>query len=112
MPYVITTSQPVTKPVIGGTYLCPMSRRAVGTLDEARVITGDELRQRLHHTHPKILAHLAIPESGGTVGPLPDGTVIEVEPTEWGELVHAGRLDRDADDERLIIDAYNAAQED
>jgi hypothetical protein len=33
-----------------------------------------------------------ISESGGTVGPLPDGTVIEVEPADWATIIDAGGL--------------------
>jgi hypothetical protein len=55
-------------------------------------------------------------EAGGTVGPLPDGTVIEVAPATWRDLAAQASLDiawvASADtDEAEIIDAYNAEQE-
>jgi hypothetical protein len=53
----------------------------------------------------------ALPESGGTIGPLPDGTVIEVERVSWLSLLKAAFPDHDHGDvygEDEIIDAYNA----
>lgn len=65
-----------------------------------------------------------IPESGGTVGPLPDGTVIEVETTTWPVLVGAAYPDAPSDgqgyaarcaagsraDAGHVIAAFNAKQ--
>jgi hypothetical protein len=64
-----------------------------------------------------------LPESGGTVGPLPNGTVIEVEQVGWSELARlAGRTrytvppDEPVPDGlgrrgwQVILDAYNARQ--
>lgn len=62
-----------------------VSRHAVATLEEAREI-GREMcnlgpGDQFGHDHylPCSAQFDDLPESGGTVGPLPDGTVIEVE---------------------------------
>ena len=37
------------------------------------------------------MIHAAVPEAGGTIGPLPDGTVIEVQPIHVTDpAMHAG----------------------
>jgi hypothetical protein len=60
-------------------------RRAVATLEESRLQIADSLRQsdallgRPHQRVKFVEDALALPESGGTVGPLPDGTLISVE---------------------------------
>lgn len=58
---------------------------------------------------------LALPESGGTVGPFPDGTVIEVAPAQPGELRRACPLIFSSDWVRMSdherVAAYNAAKE-
>jgi hypothetical protein len=128
MPYIITTktitSHPADVVAIRETIL---SRHAVATLDEAR----QEANRSLHRG--KLLADTdyarfgyaidMLPESGGTVGPLPDGTVIAVRPIDYLELAglagwkldYAGRervTGRTRASDRLdLIDAYNAAQE-
>jgi hypothetical protein len=60
-----------------------VSRRAVATLEEANTLATETVlkasmtpRQRAAHI---IAAPFSVPSHGGTVGPLPDGTVIEVE---------------------------------
>lgn len=74
MPYIITTyPEPTMAPGFVGT------RRAVATLEEAREAAYVAAR---HHDDTddgeyETAAH-RIDEAGGTVGPLPDGTVIEV----------------------------------
>lgn len=90
MPYVITTKQRSESYATGHSYVpnaieTVVSRRAVATLDEAR-------EQYLYnavagfHGQPWLDRVDDIPESGGSIGPLPDGTVIEVEPVTWREL--------------------------
>jgi hypothetical protein len=48
----------------------------------------------------------SLPKAGGTVGPLPDGTVIEVKSIDWPDLFIDGgpALFSESD----ILDAYNA----
>jgi hypothetical protein len=51
-----------------------------------------------------------VPESGGTIGPLPDGTVIEVTPQTWGQLSQAAGpqyRNRYAMSNVAILDAFN-----
>jgi hypothetical protein len=66
MPYIITTKSRVK-----------VTRRAVATLDEAQ--DGCYWIAVDHGTTSEGAASIAIPHDGGTIGPLPDGTVIEVE---------------------------------
>jgi hypothetical protein len=122
MPYIVTTKRPEPKgsdPVLWAY----VSRRAVATLEEARryaLTVADEHEGEMWS--PAMLE--AVYEFGGegTVGPLPDGTVIEVVQTTWLDLArqaglaeHVGSLATDA--ERgftyappRILDAYNARQ--
>jgi hypothetical protein len=57
-----------------------------------------------------------LPESGGTIGPLPGGTVIEVERVSGYALIqripsgHPARTHRNDWTPALAVDAYNAAQ--
>lgn len=55
---------------------------AVATLEEARVETGFQVEATSHDNLYAIADEMeqarTLPEAGGTVGPLPDGTVIEV----------------------------------
>lgn len=89
MPYIVTTKRPigVSKSLAPA---CKASRRAVATLEEARanvqkiVAPAEKVKlmspYRIREFTPFVQHALHLPESGGTVGPLPDGTVIEVEP--------------------------------
>jgi hypothetical protein len=105
MPYIMTTKRPPAIPVMGsinepklaregitvergpdGIAIAFVSRHAVATLDDARFHIGIKMGGRVGRPVkvPKefieVLANLS--ESGGTVGPLPDGTLITV---EWEE---------------------------
>jgi hypothetical protein len=108
----------------------PVSRRAVATLEEAREEARDRLRENRslygdsneYRRFGEMIP--ALPEQGGAVGPLPDGTVIEVEQVGWSELARlAGRTrytvppDEPVDPDGLgrkgwqvILDTYNARQ--
>lgn len=104
MPYIVTTTTPygyhgeaecegcggsVHRRGPEGEFRCsdwpkciPVSRRAVGTLDEARH-DAELAMVRAKGDGPmpsreQILAVRGLPEQGGTVGPLPDGTLITV----------------------------------
>lgn len=76
MPYIVTTTRDEYDDWGCGP-LKSSVRRAVATLDEALSAAAAEL-----HAHdparPHALTLTALPAHGGTVGPLPDGTVIEV----------------------------------
>lgn len=92
-------------------------RHAVETIEEARehIVEGvgipePETWAELNATHASIAE---LPESGGTVGPLSDGTIIEVRPVTYAELRGDAGLTGvelyGLRDERRdqIIDAYN-----
>jgi hypothetical protein len=75
-----------------------VSRLAVATLEEARDATYNECvlawhRRDLSHEIDRLMGEIrALPESGGTIGPLPDGTIIEVMPATWTRLYELARL--------------------
>lgn len=138
MPYLITTTTPdegTPNAEFYESYAHAVTRRAVATLDEALFQVDamlDHWDDTEHGSERDIWIRslrTMVPEqvgmSGGTVGPLPDGTVIEVAQIGW---INFERLTRhltgqpaselppitvfDDDDYRTtIIDAYNAAQE-
>jgi len=117
MPYIITTTQALrkgedvvvdalesvgTRVVIGGKPI--VSRTAVATLDEAQDYIG---------IPPGRVTRPMLTSAGGTIGPLPDGTVIEVEQVDYQSLTDALRGDymtnasrSDAD----VVAAFNAQQ--
>lgn len=94
MPYIITTTDPqhvcLSMPERCGVEPI-VTRRAVATLDEARDWGADIVQDRANNFSESaqvqsdygylaaVNAALDIDESGGTIGPLPDGTVIEVQ---------------------------------
>jgi hypothetical protein len=88
MPYVITTKGPSTIPGVGTLREAVESRRAVATLEEAseaccEIIDAIPGIDDEHRHDPKLQPAYRLSECGGTVGPLPDGTVIEVERVSW-----------------------------
>lgn len=125
MPYIITTHTP-DEAMAGTWYDQRITRRAVATLDQAR----DYLHERIgesyatlpldadwNQTHYAADAHADCVADGTSrlpVGPLPDGTVIEVTPISlqrlFDEMRHAMMLPSEAATEAELIDAYNAAQ--
>lgn len=124
MPYIITTTTRQTEQDSAGHsfYVPAATRRAVATLEEARAAVRafceDNPHRRLWgdrdwHTFATIRTML-IPESGGTVGPLPDGTVIEVRPVGLDALATDAGLGAawigasQPNDQAAILDAYNA----
>lgn len=84
-PYTICENQPG--------YLPEQGPYAVATIDEAREIAHDTL-YRWEDDHagddariePLYDAAKALPVSGGVIGPLPDGCIIDVRPTTYKEL--------------------------
>lgn len=131
MPYLVTTTtpEPALPPIgnerdDGGP---DVTRRAGATLEEARAACHAALTTCDLNPAAQFDAQYAIQyrvnASGGTVGPLADGTVIEVAPARWIDLIDANdpmRATRAmwADGEMHphkrdqvraeIIDAYNA----
>lgn len=93
-PYIITTTVPVPGIAgagFGGDKPPAVSRRAVATLEEAAY---DAIR--------------LMSAEGGTVGPLPDGTTIEVHRANWDALYPAWNA---SDTVHTVIAAFNDAQE-
>jgi hypothetical protein len=96
VPYIITTRHPrrtvwegtrskvVTEP--------PPTRVAVDTPDDARraIIAIGEQRDTWIGGDA---LHGPIDRNGGTIGPLPDGTVIEVRQLQWIELARLCEMD-------------------
>lgn len=119
MPYIITAVTPSgwrTPDTFDG--VTRTTRRAVATLDEARAIVAQAYEDAHGHRHPADLAYAYERiGSGGTIGPLPDGTVIEVKRVCWNWIIAVADdlgIDTDAiyadGGDPAIIDAYNAAQ--
>jgi hypothetical protein len=113
MPYIVTTKRQQPTGHFERT-IDPVSRRAVATLETVLQYGSDQGWRRAI-----VRAVASLPESGGTVGPLPDGTVIEVEQgpdeeqmlrdlREWAGM-HYAPMGHD-DVARLWCDAYNARQ--
>ena len=107
-PYIVTVRRPPSGRM---RVFRDESRRAVATLDEAREIAegyvtekadGEEYNRALDQVED-------MPESGGTVGPLPDGTVIEVERREIQSLWPHNTDSMDKSDAEIIA-AFNEAQ--
>jgi hypothetical protein len=90
MPYIVTTKRPDAQPYnpAHANIWRPVSRRAVATLDAARRACLGVLDAAHLQGSPVAVYRAAVdlPESGGTVGPLPDGTVIEVERVGWPDI--------------------------
>jgi hypothetical protein len=125
MPYVITTNRQDERPSRVG-YADDMrviSRRAVATLEEARRAVRTDLTQK-HHVNPvgkhmrdisALFNHNMREHGKHTVGPLPDGTVIEVARVRWDvireEALKHQSIDRyPGDGGQPVIDAYNARE--
>jgi hypothetical protein len=116
MPYIVTTKRPSEIDCM----MITRSRRAVATLDEALehvsttvcgLMAGENFGQYQDEFR-------AIDERGGTVGPLPDGTAIEIEQISplmlaaqiTGDKAGLGALMRgclDRDDWSDLIDTFN-----
>lgn len=91
-PFIVTTKRrdhtapyshphvPITQPLV------VRSRVAVATLSEARDAAIAATRNAGSVDVMGPLEASLVPASGGTVGPLPDGTVIEVERTNYNRI--------------------------
>lgn len=119
MPYVITTLWSNSPAEAGH----DVTRHAVATLEEARELTAGivhgfeiALGRTLGDAYATALTRS---EQGGTVGPLPDGTLIEVERTTYVYLADEGGWVWPADDTDYssparhadaVLAAFNAKQ--
>lgn len=119
-PYIVTAKRRWDDAATNTGGFSVESRLAVATLDEARAFVGNEIADVAANTNRLYPAldkqHRELSESGGTVGPFPDGTVIEVAPTTTDALREAVEIsgygswpDCDPSDDEIIY-AYNAAQ--
>lgn len=86
MPFIITTKRPQSQ--IEPQITWHVSRLAVATLEEARtevtrlaLVDGEALLAENYADLRQQFA--AVREAGGTVGPFPDGTTVEVKPVNW-----------------------------
>lgn len=94
MPYVITTfsAENWEATRVNDSHGYPSRRRRIDgrpvtTLREAREAVVKVLDRSLKHgPHALYQEAVHLPKAGGTIGPLPNGTVIEVERTSWAEL--------------------------
>lgn len=129
MPYVITTTAVASPGQVYGPQW--VTRRAVATLDEAHEVASNiacghgmpkgfggfarDVDERMAQYLPIRYAAGHVPESGGTVGPLPDGTVIDVTPIGLqrmvDELRHAMQPIPEIQTTDRVVASYNAAQE-
>ena len=116
MPYIITTVTPSgwrSPDVFDG--VTRTARIAVATLNEAREAAWSEC-ERLAADAPASQATLAqcedVPESGGTIGPLPDDTVIAVEQVNWIKLAEMAGYTGSLEGRwwPLIITTFNAKE--
>lgn len=126
MPYIVTTKRP-------GKYGPQHYAHEADRRDLRAVATLEEARVAMWHAVPACDCKVAceyeaacakafrLPESGGTVGPLPDGTVIEVEPwsteraVEWlrerdllAEIDHRELSSQTLD--LIAVDHFNARE--
>ena len=112
-PYVITTKRETGDDPYEHEPL--VSRRAVATLEEARDLVWESARSSTFDPHDWNKPINEIPDTGGTVGPLPGGTVIEVESVTWEAIAGVSALSNDLPGRPRtpaeMLDAYNARQE-
>jgi hypothetical protein len=118
MPFIITTKPNACPEGMKDCRCVGHTFRAVATIEEARDYLQPIVRAP---SSPSIRSELVssvhtMPETGGFVGRLPDGTTIEVRPVTYNELrVGAGLVGVELyglRDERRdqILDAYNTRQ--
>jgi hypothetical protein len=101
-----------------------VSRVAVATLDEAREVVAELAGIKATGFHRGTVAKV-ISEQGGTVGPLPDGTTIEVTFSRWIDLIDPNdpartmramwaegelHLHKQSGAKEQILDAFNAQE--
>jgi hypothetical protein len=116
MPYIIETHRTSTT-WAGGIVPVPAetTRQAVATLEEARGSAGtvvNALPDDVERVRPFYDAIVDLSESGGTIGPLPDGTIIEVRQVDWESIAPKSFDDFDGharEWKSRAIESYNHA---
>lgn len=122
MPYTIITKTPPTtgamaccaSTIAAGTcgHMLEQSRVAVATIEDVREWVRGEIEERDSGTSDAEWSDVLVDltDTRSTIGPMPDGTVIDVQSVTWAELM-GELLDADsrppADIENRIIDVYN-----
>jgi hypothetical protein len=110
MPYIVTTKYPI-KP-LGASGIPFDTRTAVATLNEARGYVNRSLDGHGSHERGSLrtfaITACRLPTRGGTVGPLPDGTVIEVRKAAWAELAENLHADTNEMTCGEVLDLFNA----
>lgn len=131
MPYIIETTFPDCG--IGGCDKCARStqtRVAVATVEQARDVAHNFVHAEYRAMYPiradgqggehsdaqrshrwRNVEITKLPESGGTIGPLPDGTVIEVREMSYEDIAgipDGAELLADGDSGEIVA-AFNAA---
>jgi len=105
MPYVITTRRESGRMTDNG-WKYDDTRVAVATLEDARLRIAEDHANYM----PRLQTATRLSESGGTIGPLPDGTIIEVKPVSLDALWEmAGSPDDQAVRTVDVIAAFNAS---
>lgn len=118
MPYIIETRCPLPGDPYGDwteaddAAEAKNTRRAVATLDEARSIVYGAIGE--NDDPPYFDGHFAadsLDEQGGTIGPLPDGTTIEVQALDWSALAERAYADGGWSMKPVkILNAFNARE--
>lgn len=104
MPYIIESSTPRYAPQFGRK-VPHLTHYAVATLEEARKYVAE--RGGYADTDMNDFAsRVATAGDGTSIGPLPNGTVIEVASVEWPEI--AKHISPHIIGPKAILDAYNA----
>lgn len=109
MPYVVCINRPGCLPEADPT--------AVETIDEAREVAQDAVRMSSQDAPDgegygsSFEQAYTLPETGGVIGPMPDGYVIDVQRVEWSALpmFDTHRPDVYRSNRAAVIDAYNGA---
>lgn len=104
MPYIVTVNQPGCPPEADPT--------AVATIEEARDAAVDHITGTPNTADGEwtlLQACQALAETGGVVGPMPDGYVIDVRPVTWEELhaLSSCSIPSHASNHEHVLDAYN-----
>jgi hypothetical protein len=125
MPFIVTTKRPtIAAKHFGADEMRAVSRRAVATLVGAQAACEEIVMDTVNVARdgkgnlfpalsysPHVFDAQEMTGLGGSVGPLPDGTVIEVEPIGPIALFHAAGLTRGQRPHLSVagvIAAYNA----